>query len=97
MIEDTKTELPGGGRRITGWKAIAACLQVSVRTSMRWQELYGLPVRRVARGGRPFVYAWEAELESWLNSTAGAEARRETPDEPAGARPAAETWTAVRP
>lgn len=42
---------------------------------MRWSETYGLPVHRIARGGKPLVFALQPEIDAWWKSTAGAAAR----------------------
>lgn len=51
---------------LRSWKAIAAHLDVSVRTAQHWEAAHGLPVRRVAGHGRGSVYALKSDLNDWL-------------------------------
>lgn len=51
--------------RLTSWKEIAAHLDVTPRTVMRWQE-EGLPVHRLQLGKRPAVYAFKTEIDAWI-------------------------------
>lgn len=50
------------------WKEIAAYLGKGVRTVQRWEQQFGLPVRRP--NGRPerIVYATREELDRWLRT-----------------------------
>lgn len=52
--------------RLDSWKAIAEYLDRDVATVRRWEQLLGLPVRRVAgvRGGS--VFAFKSEIDVWL-------------------------------
>jgi Tfp pilus assembly protein PilF len=54
------------GRRLKTWKEIAAFFGRDERTVKRWETTRGLPVRRVPRGVRSAVYAYEGELRAWL-------------------------------
>ena len=54
-------------KRLDSWKGIAAYLNREVRTVQRWEKDQGLPVhRRAHNDGRPFVFAYESELDAWL-------------------------------
>lgn len=53
-------------RRISTWKEIASFLGVSTRTAQQWERTRGLPVYRVRGGLRGSVYAFQEELEAWL-------------------------------
>jgi len=55
---------PPFAKELVGWKAIAACLRVSVRTAQDFEKLRGLPVRR-GSGVKAPVFALRAELEDW--------------------------------
>lgn len=55
------------GRRLKTWKEIAAFFGCDERTVRRWEESFGLPVRRVPNSPRSAVFAYEDELRSWLN------------------------------
>ncbi|MBZ5617761.1 MAG: helix-turn-helix domain-containing protein [Acidobacteriia bacterium] len=63
--------VPFPGDRLDSWKEIARFLNRDVRTVQRWEETGGLPVHRRVPGrlkGNP-VYAYKAELETWLRET----------------------------
>ena len=51
---------------LTSWKEIAAHLGKGVRTVQRWEEAYGLPVRRPNEKSKGIVHATRAELDQWL-------------------------------
>jgi len=73
-----------GGGRLDSWKAIADYLDRDVATVRRWEKSLGLPVRRVAGGGRS-VFAYQSDIDDWLKG------------EPAAARPSAESAETPRP
>lgn len=54
-----------GSDRLESWKEIAAYLGRNQRTAMRWAEL-GMPVHRDPGAKRGRVFAYRAELDSWL-------------------------------
>lgn len=51
------------------WKEIAAYLGKGVRTVQRWEQLYGLPVRRPAGSPLGVVYSSCEEIDAWLAGT----------------------------
>ncbi len=51
--------------RLNGWKEIAAHFGKGVRTVQRWEQVYGLPVRRVSGDGGEIIYAFVEELDDW--------------------------------
>jgi hypothetical protein len=51
--------------RLNGWKEIAAHFGKGVRTVQRWEQVYGLPVRRVSGEGGEIVFAFAEELDAW--------------------------------
>ena len=53
--------------RLRSWKAIASYLGCSVRTARRWEADEGLPVHRLMHKSQGSVYAYPAELDTWLN------------------------------
>lgn len=55
-------------RRFNSWKEIAAFLDRNVRTVWRWEKERGLPVHRVPGDGRRAVFAYQREIETWLES-----------------------------
>lgn len=78
----------GGSGRLDSWKAIAAYLGKDETTLRRWEMSRGLPIRRIPgkRGGS--VYAYQSEIDAWLQSPGA------LVDEPAAAPAVA---TAVMP
>ncbi len=72
--------------RLTSWKEIAAHLDVTPRTVMRWQE-EGLPVHRLHLGKRPAVYAFKSELDSWVAQRSGRPAADAEPGPPETRQP----------
>jgi excisionase family DNA binding protein len=58
------------GQRLDSWKEIAAYLGRDLRTVRRWEEEKGLPVYRVPGGERRAVFAYRAEIDSWLTGQA---------------------------
>ena len=57
-----KTEPP---QFLSGWKSIASCLGMGVRTVQRYEHLFGLPVRRHPGMLRGPVVASKPELDAW--------------------------------
>lgn len=55
----------GFGRRLDGWKEIAAHLNRSSRCAQRWEKSLNLPVHRIRHLDGFTVYAYVAELEAW--------------------------------
>ena len=53
--------------RLTTWKQIASFVGRDERTVKRWEETRGLPVRRLPGNGRASVFAYEHELQAWLD------------------------------
>jgi len=63
MPEDQSPNL-----RLDSWKSIAAYLGRDVRTVIRWEEMRGLPVRRMPGTTRSAVYALKHEIDAWMNA-----------------------------
>src|SRR5580704_1777915 len=55
-------------RRLNSWKEIADFLDRDVRSVQRWEHERGLPVHRIPGQKGGAVFAYEAELETWLRS-----------------------------
>jgi Tfp pilus assembly protein PilF len=55
--------------RLDSWKEIASFLHRDARTVRRWERERRLPVHRVPGGERSGVFAYVAELESWLHDS----------------------------
>ena len=67
---------------LTSWKEIAAYLDRDVRTCVRWEQRYGLPVHRLERDSKAKVFAYKDEIDRWLaerSGVFGAPAEAETP------------------
>src|SRR3954452_20400537 len=55
-------------RLLTCWKDIAGYMGKGVRTVQRWEQKFGLPVRRpVGTTGKSAVMASPHDLDAWLN------------------------------
>jgi hypothetical protein len=74
---DGAGSLDGTGSRkiLNSWKDVANYLGRGVRTVQRYEEKFGLPVRRVAGRDRTSVMAFSDELDAWLNRAAMKERR----------------------
>jgi hypothetical protein len=51
---------------LTSWKEIASYLGKGVRTVQRWEQQFGLPVRRPNERVKGIVHATREELDHWL-------------------------------
>jgi hypothetical protein len=51
---------------LTSWKEIATYLGKGVRTVQRWEQQFGLPVRRPNEKIKGIVHATTDELDAWL-------------------------------
>jgi hypothetical protein len=71
--------MAGNGKKeniLTSWKEIAAYLDRDVRTCVRWEQRYGLPVRRLERDSKAKVFAYKDQIDAWLaERSAGGKAR----------------------
>jgi tetratricopeptide (TPR) repeat protein len=67
-------------RRLDSWKEIAAFLGYGERTVKRWENERGLPVHRMPGAGRGRVFAYSAELASWMDTGGGGCASEEVSD-----------------
>jgi hypothetical protein len=61
---------------LTSWKEIAAYLDRDVRTCVRWEQRYGLPVHRLDRDSKGKVFAYRDQIDEWLASRAAHGASR---------------------
>lgn len=71
---------------LNSWKEIASYMGRGVRTVQRWEELYGLPVRRVngrrsGRGNHSPVISTRSEIDAWFTAR-GAVAKASTGSSP---------------
>jgi len=69
-------------RKLSSWKEIATYLGREVRTVQRWEKNADLPVRRLLHAQRGSVFAYTADLDTWLaaRSSSPLAERNETPD-----------------
>jgi hypothetical protein len=51
---------------LTSWKEIASYLGKGVRTVQRWEQQFGLPIRRPNERVKGIVHATRQELDLWL-------------------------------
>jgi len=51
---------------LTSWKEIAAYLDHDVRTCVRWEQRYGLPIHRLDRDSKGKVFAYKEQIDEWL-------------------------------
>jgi len=57
---------PSRERCLRSWKQIAAYLDKSIKTVRRWEQTEGLPVHKHVHLQRPSVFAYEEEIDQWL-------------------------------
>ncbi len=74
-------------RRLDSWKAISQYLGRDERTIRRWEKEAGLPIHRVPGGRGSSVFAYESEIDAWMQST-GPDHRPTLPEVPRHAEPA---------
>jgi hypothetical protein len=51
---------------LTGWKEIARYMGKGVRTVQRWEQYFGLPVRRALGSDKRAVLARPRDLDQWV-------------------------------
>lgn len=64
--------------RLSGWKEIASHLGRGVRTVQRWEDDYGLPVRRLGFGKGETVFAFSDEVDDWFVTSQADSARADS-------------------
>ena len=50
---------------LSSWKEIAAFLDCHIRTCIRWEKQFGLPVHRMDSSQKSRVFAYKDEIERW--------------------------------
>jgi hypothetical protein len=53
---------------LSSWKEISNYLDCNLRTAMRWEKKYGLPVKRIG-GEKSRVHAFDNEIDRWLEES----------------------------
>ncbi|MGZ5514948.1 MAG: FG-GAP repeat domain-containing protein [Candidatus Aminicenantales bacterium] len=61
---------------LTSWKEIAAYLDRDVRTCVRWEQRYGLPIHRLERDSKAKVFAYKDQIDDWLAQRSAVEPAR---------------------
>jgi hypothetical protein len=61
-ITETRLEI------LSGWKEIANYLHKGVRTVQRYEQEFGMPIRRVASSSKGAVIAKTVELDAWVTA-----------------------------
>jgi hypothetical protein len=64
----TGRPIPDSHKLLGSWKEIACYLGKGVRTVQRWEQYFGLPVRRPQSASRGVICATPEELDAWLNA-----------------------------
>jgi WD40-like Beta Propeller Repeat len=83
-------------RRLSSWKEIAAYLGRGVRSVQRWEQEEGLPVHRLSHQKRESVYAYQDELDGWLEARRSSLATEEPRPVEAGEQNKPGNWLYVR-
>ena len=50
---------------LSSWKEIAAFLDCHIRTCIRWEKQFGLPIHRMDSSQKSRVFAYKDEIEQW--------------------------------
>lgn len=58
---------------LTSWKEIAVYLDRDVRTCIRWEKKFGLPVHRLDKDSKAKVFAYKDEIDRWLRDRSAPE------------------------
>jgi hypothetical protein len=69
-------------RDLTNWKDIARYMGKGVRTVQRWEQDFGLPVRRSPGSRKRAVLARRSDLDAWVESRCGTRADSITDSKP---------------
>lgn len=56
---------------LTSWKEIAQYMGKGVRTVQRWEEQFGLPIRRPLTDCHRAVLAFSEEIDTWMIEKTG--------------------------
>lgn len=67
---------------LTSWKEIARYMGKGVRTVQRWEQDFGLPVRRPKGSDKKAVLARPSDLDSWLALRCGTREECQRADSP---------------
>ena len=68
------SDMNQNGDLLNSWKEISRYIGRGVRTVQRWEQEFGLPVRRPGGHVRGSVIALRSEIDTWLASRAAREA-----------------------
>jgi transcriptional regulator with PAS, ATPase and Fis domain len=53
---------------LRSWKEIAGYVGACVKTVQRWEQVYGLPIRRLKRSKGAVVFALRDEVDGWIRT-----------------------------
>ena len=72
-MEKPSPELPNGPNegRLDSWKKIAVYLKRDITTVQRWEKREGMPVHRHLHDKMGSVYAFQSELDAWMQGRSG--------------------------
>lgn len=68
---------------LTSWKEIARYMGKGVRTVQRWEQEFGLPIRRPLGSDKKAVLARPSDLDSWVALRCGMSSRYAKAADPA--------------
>ncbi len=57
---------PAKRKILNSWKEISKYLGLEVRTAQRWEKELGLPIFRIKKFSKTYVYAYSDELDKWM-------------------------------
>jgi hypothetical protein len=66
MNNQSSTALPVAVPVLTSWKDIARYMGKGVRTVQRWEQDFGLPVRRPQGSSKKAILARPGDLDAWV-------------------------------
>ncbi len=72
-MDKPSRELPNGPNegRLDSWKKIAVYLKRDITTVQRWEKREGMPVHRHLHDKMGSVYAFQSELDAWMQRRSG--------------------------
>ena len=90
-MDKPSSDLPHGPNegRLDSWKKIAVYLKRDITTVQRWEKREGMPVHRHVHDKMGSVYAFQSELDAWMQGRSDPQAHGATepgPDDAASSR-----------
>jgi hypothetical protein len=56
----------GDKKILSSWKEIASYLRINIRTAQRWEKRLALPVHRMDKLDKTYVFAYADEIDKWF-------------------------------